>query len=246
MEIVASINSYRHCNESKDFFSDLDININSNGIYFLIGASGIGKTTLLNILLGLQEGKLKGNVEYKNDKIMYSPIALRKQGLVGYMSQDSSLIPWLDVENNLFLPSKVNKNLKAPSMEFVKEILKSLNFELDNGSSNLLKKYGNQLSFGMKARIGLARVLMYKPKILVLDELFTGTDAYTNDCISNYLHNIKNDLIAFCVSHNLEQAFQVAKKIIVLNGANENRVLTTFNRNEFNSHKSDIINLLNN
>jgi len=246
MKIEITIQSYHHINGKEFFFNDLNFNIDSNGIYFLIGSSGIGKTTLLNIILGLNQGNFKGCIKFNKDNVEYSPIDLRKKGLVGYMSQDSILIPWLNVCENLLLPSKINKNLSVPSANSIDEILTALNFDLSNVDMDILCKYGNELSFGMRVRIGLARVLLYNPSFLILDELFTGTDSYTNDCISKYLVNKKKDMIIFSVSHNVEKAFDIAERILVLNKQNGIRCLTFFDKSEFKAQVTNIINLLKN
>jgi ABC-type nitrate/sulfonate/bicarbonate transport system, ATPase component len=245
MEITVKIKSYNHIKKKENFFDSIDFNITSTGIYFLIGSSGIGKTTLLNIILGLSEGNFEGNVKFKKDNAEYSPINVRRQGLIGYMSQDSTLIPWIDVKENLVLPAKVNKNLSNPSEEEIINILKSLHFE-ENEISGLLKMYSDELSFGMKARIGLARVLLYKPSFLILDELFTGTDSYTNECIGNYLKSKENEMLIFSVSHNVERAFKIAQKIFVLNIQEKKRCLTSFEKVNFETNKQNIINLLKN
>lgn len=246
MELSVNINSYYHTKEKIIFFENIKLDIDSNGIYFLIGSSGIGKTTFLNIILGINEGAFNGSIKFKKDTVEYSSIDLRKKGLVGYMSQDSTLIPWFNVRKNLLLPSKINKNLNAPSDNSINKILTALNFDLNNEDRDILNKYGNELSFGMKARIGLARILLYNPSFLILDELFTGTDSYTNDCISKYLKTIENNMIIFSVSHNVEKALEMAEEILVLNKLGETRRLTIFDKSEFTTQKTDIINLLKN
>ena len=245
MEINVNIQSYRHIGKKEKFFDNIGFNIDSNGIYFLIGSSGIGKTTLLNIMLGLNEGDFDGKIIFKKDNKEYSPVVKRKtglnvkeQGLIGYASQDSTLIPWINVEKNLLLPSKINKNLSVPSREDIVQILTALNFDASN-VEDILQQYSDKLSFGMKARIGLARVLLYNPSFLILDELFTGTDSYTNECICKHLKEKENDMIIFCVSHNEEMAFEIAKKISVLNNSKK-RQLDSFLKTDFDTKEKQL------
>jgi NitT/TauT family transport system ATP-binding protein len=244
MEVNIKIQSYQHFKGKENFFENIEHKIHSDGIYFLIGSSGIGKTTLLNIILGLNEGNLDGDVKFKVNENEYTPIQTRKEGLIGYMSQDSTLIPWMNVKENLLLPAKINKNLSKPSDNEITEILKSLHFE-ENEINDLLVKYSDELSFGMKARIGLARVLLYKPSFLILDELFTGTDSYTNEYISKYLSRKANEMLIFSVSHNVERAFEIAKEISILY-KQDKRCIKTYQKVDFETKKTDIIQLLKN
>jgi ABC-type multidrug transport system ATPase subunit len=79
MKISVNIKSYQHFGKKEQFFKNMEFSIDSNGLYFLIGSSGIGKTTLLNILLGLNDGYFDGCVKYKIEDGDNTPISIRKR-----------------------------------------------------------------------------------------------------------------------------------------------------------------------
>ena len=246
MEISAKINSYRHFKqkEEKDFFKDIELNISTNGLYFLIGSSGIGKTTLLNILLGLNDGYFDGNVNYKFNGTTNNPLGARKNNHLGYQSQDFSLIPWLSIKDNVLLPLKLNKNIRNFDETDVATTFTSLNLDYED----IKNKYRHQLSFGMRARVGLARTILSAPNLFVLDELFTGTDTYTNKQIKLTLETMKNDKVIFAVSHHLDMAFDCADAIFLLHNHNNSKKISYYSKSVFFNNKSkqeEITNLLN-
>lgn len=242
MNIKVNIDSYKHENTKELFFKNISFSIDQNGQYFIIGSSGIGKSTLLNIMLGLEHGDLNGSIIYSIGSNTYSPFSLRKAGLVGYQSQEFCLIPWKSVEQNLLLPSVINKHLREKSRT---EIVKHL--EYFNLEESVLKEYPDNLSLGMRVRVGLIRSIIYKPKILILDELFTGIDSYTNDLISNRLLEISKNVIIISVSHSIERAITLADELFVLHKNHSyTRELSRYFKKDFSSDTSFIINHLKN
>ncbi len=216
MKIITKIKHYRHPKDKNDFFSNLSFNIPSNGFYLLTGISGIGKSTLMRIMLGIYDGHLDGSVSYSINNEKYTGRKLREKGQIGYHSDDFSLIPWKTIENNIKLPKELNDNLPTLSENLLNSELKTLGL-----SKNILNKYPHQLSYGMKARIGILRACIFKPKVLFLDELFSGIDSFNNRLIINYLENKKNHSIIIGISHQIERAIKISDKVIILNNRKE-------------------------
>lgn len=130
--------------------SGFNIVFEKEKINVLLGESGIGKTTILNILSGI--------VEKENGEIYI-------KGKIGYIFQDDRLVPWLSTYENIKL---VNEEIG------LKEIIKYL--KLLNLEKNILKKYPDELSGGMKKRINILRAIAYKPDIILMDEAFASLD----------------------------------------------------------------------
>jgi ABC-type multidrug transport system ATPase subunit len=199
MKLRVEIDEFNHKKTSPVFFSNCRFEIKSNGIYCLTGSSGIGKTTLLRILLGINNFQLKGTIEYEYLCKTFSPSEIRKKGCIGYLPQEQSLIPWLSIKDNLILPSKLNSLFVEPTLEIILNNFMDIGLEREK-----LFSFPHELSFGESSRVGLIRAILYQPKILFLDELFTGVDSYNNNLISKFLHNISNKTLIIFVSHNIE------------------------------------------
>lgn len=212
MEIEINIEHYKHPKDKNDFFSNLSFNISSNGFYLLTGVSGIGKSTFMKLMLGIYEGKLTGSVSYLMNNEQFSAFQLRKKGEIGYHSDDFSLIPWRTIENNIKLPKELNDNLPNLDPILLYSELKELGF-----SEKILDKYPHQLSYGMKARIGILRACIFRPKVLFLDELFSGIDSFNNKLIINYLEKKKQSSIIIGISHQIERAINISDEVIIIN-----------------------------
>lgn len=235
MHLDIKIETYSHYNSKEIFFDDISFSVIGGEVTFLIGMSAVGKSTLLNILLGLAEGKFTGYVKYYNSASFTSASVMIENGKVGYLSQEFQLIPWLNIKENIYLPSNLNKNLAIPKLSEISKISKQLGLKED-----IFDKMPFEMSYGMRARIGILRVLIYNPQFIFLDELFTGIDTVNNDIISDLLRsNVKdNGNVCFAVTHNLERAVNIADCIFILNNK---RKLTKLER-PFNL--KSIINLI--
>jgi NitT/TauT family transport system ATP-binding protein len=212
MKIVVDINYYKHRKKDQTpFFENLCFSIEDKGIYCLLGDSGVGKTTLMNILLGIGNGDLSGTtVNYYIDGGQHSIHELRNKGFVGYQPQDFCLIPWLNVKKNLLVPAKVNTSLINPTDNTIIEKMEEIGLNQDD-----LSKYPHELSFGMKARVSLVRALIYTPRILFIDELFTGVDFSNNELIGECLQRIAKDTdtVILSITHNIEKAIDISSDI---------------------------------
>lgn len=202
---IQIIKAYKKYGEQK-VFENLNIGFIENKITAVLAPSGYGKTTLLNIISGI-ESLDRGEVILKNKSI-------------SYIFQEDRLIPWLTVYENIafVLKSIMNKE----------DIHKIINKYLDLVK---LKEYKNklpdQLSGGMKRRVALARAFSYKSHILLMDEPFKGLDFnLKKEIIEDFLKVWKEDKrTVILVTHDMEEAKLLAQEIYFLD--EYNREITT-------------------
>ena len=190
---------------------DINLDIDEGNFVSIIGKSGSGKTTLLKIISGLKK-PTKGTV-ILNDKILSNDGIFvepedRKLGLV---VQEKVLFPHLNVQDNVEfgIASDDKKNEKCI------EMLK--NFHI----SNLIDKYPHEISGGEAQRVALARTLVTKPSVLLLDEPFNGLDQGLKDEIYPDIKRIlkENKMTTIMVSHDLNEVKSLSNKIYELNNA---------------------------
>jgi NitT/TauT family transport system ATP-binding protein/sulfonate transport system ATP-binding protein len=203
-------------NISKTFFSegrkndlkvleDINLEVNENEFVCIVGPSGCGKSTLLRIMSGLEKAT-KGRVLYHN-KTLIEPI---KE--IGMVFQNYSLMPWLNVENNIALGLKFKKISKNEQQEIVDEYLQII------GLNDFRKSYPHQLSGGMQQRVAIARTLANDPDIVLMDEPFGALDAYTRIQLQRELLRIwehQKKTIIF-VTHSVDEAIYLADRIILM------------------------------
>ncbi len=190
---------------------DINLDIDEGNFVSIIGKSGSGKTTLLKIISGLKK-QTKGTV-ILNDKILSNDGIFvepedRKLGLV---VQEKVLFPHLNVRDNVQfgIASDDKKNEKCI------EMLKKFHI------SDLIDKYPHEISGGEAQRVALARTLVTKPSVLLLDEPFNGLDQGLKDEIYPDIKRIlkENKMTTIMVSHDLNEVKSLSNKIYELNNA---------------------------
>lgn len=174
-------------------FEDLNLDIDPEQITVLIGKSGFGKTTLLRLLAGLEK---------PTAGMVHIPETLR----MGMMFQESRLMPWLNCLKNVTL------GIKNPDWQEAKAILKLVGLE------GFEKAYPHQLSGGMQQRAALARTLIRKSNLILMDEPFSALDAFTRKSMQEELLRIQREThcgILF-VTHDLDEALKLGDRILVV------------------------------
>ena len=176
--------------------------VNRGEFISIIGPSGCGKTTLLRIIMGIEK-------DYEGD-ILLNGKRIEKPGIDrGVVFQDHRLLPWLTIEQNLALGLKTNK--KQLNME-IENMLKKVDL------TGFGKSYPRQVSGGMSQRASIARALIRKPEILLLDEPLGALDALTRFNMQGELEKIwlYNKTTMIMVTHDIEEAVYLSDRIVVL------------------------------
>lgn len=168
------------------------------------GASGIGKSTILRIIAGLEKVN-SGEIIFNNNNITNLPSYKRN---FGYLFQDYALFPNMNVYNNIkYGISNLKKNERDL---LIKEYSNMLDLD------SLLDRYPHEISGGQKQRVALARTLVTKPNILLLDEPFSALDADLKESVRISLLNMfqKLKLTIILVTHDIEDARVLCTRII--------------------------------
>lgn len=211
--VRAHIASYRHQEHDDAFFNKLTFEMRAGTISCLLGLSGVGKTTLLSILLGLAPGTAMGQVVYEIRDKLLTPREACQLGLVGLLSHNPTLVPWLTIHDNLLVPSRLNKHLSRPSSDDLKQALSAIGLGPDT-----LKVFPHQLSRGMAQRIVFARSIAYHPAVVFLDEMFTGLDSASRCVLNKAVRTYVSEHHTTClvVTHDIDQAIVLADHLFYL------------------------------
>jgi len=199
-------------NLSKSFgdthvIKNLNFTIKQQEFLTLLGASGCGKTTTLRLVLGSIFPD-SGRIYFDGEDVTNMPCYKRN---VGVVYQDYALFPHLNVYENIAFGLKVRKEKNTESK--VKEIMETLQI------SGLEKRYYNQISGGQQQRVALARTLVVKPKILLLDEPLSNVDAKLRYELRNELKKIQRmmKIATLYVTHDQEEALTISDRIAIMN-----------------------------
>ena len=179
-------------------------------IYSILGPSGCGKTTLLNLILGLTDAD-SGSIIFNGIDITDVPMEKRGFNIV---FQDYALFPNLNVYQNITYGLKNRPDISTK--EEVNELISIL------GLNPHLSKKIEQLSGGQKQRVALARTMVMKPKILLLDEPLSALDGVIKESIKQKIKEIARDyhLTTIIVTHDPEEALTLSDKVLIVNEGN--------------------------
>lgn len=201
----------------KNFWAVKDFNLSiSNGEFVsFLGPSGCGKTTTLRMIAGLEEnthGQIFFDQEVVSDPANRTFLAPEKRN-VGMVFQSYAVWPHMNVFDNIAYPLKLKK---IPKEQIKKEVLQILELvEL----SGLESRRSHELSGGQQQRIALARGLVMKPRILLLDEPLSNLDAKLREKMRRDIRKIQQDLklTMVYVTHDQKEAFQMSDQVVVMN-----------------------------
>jgi|SRR6201993_68079 len=216
METVVEIEHLKKSFGTNEVLKDISLKIEQGQNMVVFGKSGSGKSVLIKCLVGLlepDEGKVvilgKDIIELKNEELN----VLRKK--IGFLFQSAALYDSMTVRENLEFPLRdLRKKPQEEIDELVLETLKSVGLE------DAIDKMPSELSGGMRKRVGLARTLILKPKIILYDEPTTGLDPITSKEISHLILDIqkKYNASSIIITHDVECARITANKMVVLKG----------------------------
>ena len=183
----------------------LDLAVRAGEFLTLLGPSGCGKSTALRIIAGLSEPS-SGAVEWPSAAV---PEAGRHD--IGFVFQEPTLMPWATVAGNVRLPLDLQhadnaaQSRVAPALERV-------------GLAAFAQAYPRELSGGMKMRVSIARALVIRPKILLMDEPFAALDEITRHKLNDDLLALwwQNRFTAVFVTHSVFESVYLSQRIVVM------------------------------
>ncbi|MGH3653962.1 ABC transporter ATP-binding protein [Glutamicibacter sp.] len=207
LEVQGLAKTYGSGPKAVEVIEDLTFSVNAGEVVCIVGPSGVGKTTLLKCLAGLQPSS-GGTMRIDGRKVSGPP---PEMALV-FQDYSRSLMPWLTVEKNLQLPLR---HLHLPAGEMrsrTKEALEEV------GLSHAAKRYPWQLSGGMQQRVAIARALAYRPEILIMDEPFASVDAQTRFELEDLCLKIRDELgmTILLVTHDIDEAVYLSDRIVAI------------------------------
>ena len=190
--------------------NDLSFNVKKGELFAFLGVNGAGKSTTINIMCG-QLSKNEGSI-FINSKDLDKEVDSIKSDL-GVVFQSSLLDKALSVKDNLESRAALYGILGKEFEERLKELAKMLEFE------DLLKRTVGKLSGGQRRRIDIARALLHKPKILILDEPTTGLDPQTRTTLWRVISDLRkqDDMTVFLTTHYMEEAAD-ADYVVIIDG----------------------------
>jgi nitrate/nitrite transport system ATP-binding protein len=193
---------------TRPVFADVSFSLERGEFVCIIGHSGCGKTTILNVLAGLDEAT-SGHV-FMDGREVSGPSLER-----GVVFQGHALMPWLTVRQNIAFAVKS----RWPDMPTPKLNVHVEKFVDMVGLSHAIDKKPSQLSGGMKQRVGIARAFSIQPNMLLLDEPFGALDALTRGTIQDELMQIVRETqqTVFMITHDVDEAILLADRILLMN-----------------------------
>jgi nitrate/nitrite transport system ATP-binding protein len=197
---------------TKPVFADVSFTLTRGEFVCIIGHSGCGKTTILNVLAGLDQAT-SGNV-FMDGREVTGPSLER-----GVVFQSHALMPWLTVRQNIAFAVKS----RCPDWGHAEVNAQVEKFVAMVGLSPAIDKKPSQLSGGMKQRVGIARAFCISPKLLLLDEPFGALDALTRGTIQDELMSIvrQTQQTVFMITHDVDEAILLADRILLMSNGNE-------------------------
>lgn len=190
--------------------TDINLEVEGGELVALLGPSGSGKTTLLRIIAGLETAN-EGVVRYQDLDMTHSRPQERQ---IGFVFQHYALFRHMTVFENVAFGMRIRKTPNVEVTKRVKELLHLVRLE------GLEKRYPAQLSGGQRQRVALARALGVQPRVLLLDEPFGALDAKVRAELRQWLRQLHDQMhvTTIFVTHDQEEAFEVADKVVVMQG----------------------------
>lgn len=187
---------------------DVSMTIKNREFISFVGPSGCGKSTLLRMIAGLGD-PTSGHINVLGTT---PETARQKNGEVAFVFQEATLLPWRSVLQNVVLPLELSGISKKIQIEEGLRVLELV------GLKDHVKALPNQLSGGMRMRVSIARALIAKPKLLLMDEPFGALDEITRQNLQNELLSIwkKEELTVLFVTHNVFESVFLSNRIAVM------------------------------
>ena len=203
MKNILDIKNLSYSFGNNPILKDINIHVNENEMVAIVGSSGVGKSTLFNLIAGVLK-KQVGEITINGSEDYISKVA--------YMLQKDLLFEHKTIIDNVILPLIIAKVNKKEALEEGNKILKQFNLD------KYANKYPQQLSGGMRQRVALIRTYMFKRKIFLLDEAFSALDAITKKELHKWYLDLKKEfnLTTLLITHDIEEAVFLSDRIYIL------------------------------
>ena len=189
--------------DEQQILKDINLEVEAGQVVAILGPSGVGKTTLFNLIAGILEVQ-SGRIVLDGQE--------NPKGRVSYMLQKDLLLEHKTVLGNIILPLLIRKVSKKEATEQASQILKEF------GLFDVADKYPHELSGGMRQRVALLRTYMFGHKLFLLDEAFSALDEMTKmELHAWYLEIHKQlQLTTLIITHSIEEALNLSDRIYIL------------------------------
>ncbi|MCL4135357.1 UNVERIFIED_CONTAM: hypothetical protein GTU68_006134 [Idotea baltica] len=199
LELNNIYKTYGEGDNASEVLSNINLKIEEGEFVAIVGFTGSGKTTLVNLINGLIE-PTKGEVLFKGEPVVGTS---HERGVI---FQNYSLLPWLTVGQNVYMATKPER------LNIAKYYLQKV------GMEDSFNKKASELSQGMQQRVGIARAFAIKPKVLLLDEPFGMLDSLTRGELQDILIEIwnKEKITAVMITHDVDEAIFLADRVVMM------------------------------
>ncbi|WP_199617627.1 ABC transporter ATP-binding protein [Paenibacillus alkalitolerans] len=219
--------------EGKKVLRNISFHVDSHEFICILGHSGCGKSTLLNLIAGFLQPD-RGKITVNGESIK-GPSKSR-----GVVFQEHALFPWFKVIDNVAFGPEVQGRDKEEAREIARKYLKLVGLE------EYADHQPDQLSGGMKQRVGIARALASDPDILLMDEPFGALDVLTRDLMQKELLRIWLELrpSVLFITHSINEALSLADRILVMKHGEVAEVFEIDMERPRDKHRADFADLV--
>ncbi len=188
--------------------SDMSLTVNGGEFVSLLGPSGCGKSTALRIIAGLGDVST-GTIDWPSSRINSKGLP---EGDISFVFQEPTLMPWQTVFGNVHLPLKLKGISKAAARDEIMATLATV------GLQDFADAYPRELSGGMKMRVSIARALVTKPKLLLMDEPFAALDEITRQKLNDDVLRLwkETGITVVFVTHSVFESAYLSSRIVVM------------------------------